>query len=69
MALLNVPRFVPSLLSSGGGHNLERDPSDLSAADRSGAYIEMIDSVNSRWMDLGVPGTEHVKERLIWLRP
>ncbi len=30
-------------------------------ADRSGAYIEMIDSVNSRWIDFGVPGTEHVK--------
>ncbi len=30
-------------------------------ADRSGAYIEMIDSVNSRWIDFGAPGTEHVK--------
>lgn len=30
-------------------------------ADRSGAYIEMTDSVNSRWIDFGVPGTEHVK--------
>ena len=30
-------------------------------ADRSGAYIEMIDSVNSKWIDFGVPGTEHVK--------
>jgi hypothetical protein len=30
-------------------------------ADRSGAYIEMIDSFNSRWIDFGVPGTEHVK--------
>lgn len=30
-------------------------------AERSGAYIEMIDSVNSRWIDFEVPGTEHVK--------
>lgn len=30
-------------------------------ADRSGAYIEMADSFNSRWIDFGVPGTEHVK--------
>ncbi len=30
-------------------------------ADRSGAYIEMIDGVNSRWIDFGVPGTEHIK--------
>jgi NAD(P)H dehydrogenase (quinone) len=30
-------------------------------ADRSGAYIEMIDSVNSRWIDFGVPGAEHIK--------
>ncbi len=30
-------------------------------ADRSGAYIEMTDSVNSRWIDFGAPGTEHVK--------
>jgi uncharacterized protein YbjT (DUF2867 family) len=30
-------------------------------ADRSGAYIEMIDSFNSRWIDFGVPGTEQVK--------
>jgi len=30
-------------------------------ADRSGAYIEMTDSFNSRWIDFGVPGTEHVK--------
>ena len=29
--------------------------------DRSGAYIEMIDSVNSRWIDFGAPGTEHIK--------
>ncbi len=30
-------------------------------ADRSGAYIEMVDSFNSRWIDFGAPGTEHVK--------
>ena len=30
-------------------------------ANRSGAYIEMTDSFNSRWIDFGVPGTEHVK--------
>ena len=30
-------------------------------ADRSGAYIEMLDSFNSRWIDFGVPNTEHVK--------
>jgi NAD(P)H dehydrogenase (quinone) len=30
-------------------------------ADRSGAYIEMTDSFNSRRIDFGVPGTEHVK--------
>ena len=30
-------------------------------ADRSGAYIEMNDSFNSRWIHFGVPGTEHVK--------
>ena len=30
-------------------------------ADRSGAYIEMLDSFNSRWIDFGVLGTEHVK--------
>jgi NAD(P)H dehydrogenase (quinone) len=30
-------------------------------ADRSGAYIEMTDSFNSRWIDFGAPGTEHVK--------
>jgi NAD(P)H dehydrogenase (quinone) len=30
-------------------------------ADRSGAYIEMTDSFNSRWIDFGMPGTEHVK--------
>jgi NAD(P)H dehydrogenase (quinone) len=30
-------------------------------ADRSGAYIEMTDSFNSRWIDFGVPGTEHIK--------
>jgi NAD(P)H dehydrogenase (quinone) len=30
-------------------------------ADRSAAYIEMNDSFNSRWIDFGVPSTEHVK--------
>ena len=30
-------------------------------AERSGPYIEMLDSFNSRWIDFGVPGTEHVK--------
>jgi NAD(P)H dehydrogenase (quinone) len=30
-------------------------------ADRSGAYIEMVDSLNSGWIDFGVPGTEHTK--------
>jgi NAD(P)H dehydrogenase (quinone) len=30
-------------------------------ADRSGPYIEMTDSFNSRWIDFGVPGTEHLK--------
>jgi NAD(P)H dehydrogenase (quinone) len=30
-------------------------------ADRSGAYIEMTDSFNSRWIDFGAPGAEHVK--------
>ncbi len=30
-------------------------------ADRSGPYIEMTDSFNARWIDFGVPGTEHVK--------
>jgi NAD(P)H dehydrogenase (quinone) len=30
-------------------------------ADRSGAYIEMVDSLNSGWIDLGVPGTERTK--------
>jgi len=30
-------------------------------ADRSGAYIEMVDSLNSGWIDLGVPGTEQTK--------
>lgn len=30
-------------------------------ADRSGPYIEMTDSFNSRWIDFGVPGTEQVK--------
>jgi NAD(P)H dehydrogenase (quinone) len=29
--------------------------------DRSGAYIEMVDSLNSGWIDLGVPGTEQTK--------
>ncbi len=30
-------------------------------ADRSGAYIEMLDSFNSGWIKFGVPNTEHVK--------
>jgi NAD(P)H dehydrogenase (quinone) len=30
-------------------------------ADRSGAYIEMLDNFNSRWIDFGVPNTEHIK--------
>jgi NAD(P)H dehydrogenase (quinone) len=30
-------------------------------ADRSGAYIEMLDSFNSGWIDFGVPHTEHIK--------
>ena len=30
-------------------------------ADRSGAYIEMLDSFNKRWIDFGVPNTEHIK--------
>lgn len=30
-------------------------------ADRSGAYIEMLDNFNSRWIDFGVPGTEHIQ--------
>ncbi len=33
-------------------------------ADRSGAYIEMTDSFNSRWIDFGVAGTEHVKGKI-----
>jgi NAD(P)H dehydrogenase (quinone) len=30
-------------------------------ADRSGAYIEMVDSLNSGWIHFGVPGTEQTK--------
>jgi NAD(P)H dehydrogenase (quinone) len=30
-------------------------------ADRSGAYIELVDSLNSGWIHFGVPGTEHVQ--------
>lgn len=30
-------------------------------ADRSGAYIEMLDHFNSGWIDFGVPDTEHIK--------
>jgi NAD(P)H dehydrogenase (quinone) len=30
-------------------------------ADRSGSYIEMLDSFNSGWIAFGVPGTEHIK--------
>ncbi len=33
-------------------------------ADRSGAYIEMLDGVNSRWIDFNVPGTEAVKGKI-----
>jgi uncharacterized protein YbjT (DUF2867 family) len=34
------------------------------SADRSGAYIEMLDKFNSRWIDFGVSGTEHIKGKL-----
>jgi NAD(P)H dehydrogenase (quinone) len=30
-------------------------------ADRSGAYIEMVDSLNSGWIDFGVPEAEQAK--------
>jgi NAD(P)H dehydrogenase (quinone) len=30
-------------------------------SDRSGAYIELVDSLNSGWIHFGVPETEHVK--------
>jgi NAD(P)H dehydrogenase (quinone) len=30
-------------------------------ADRSGAYIEMVDGLNSGWIGFGVPGTEQTK--------
>ena len=30
-------------------------------ADRSSAYIEMVESLNSGWIDFGVPGTEQTK--------
>ena len=30
-------------------------------AERSGAYIAMIDSFNARWIDFGVPGTERIQ--------
>ncbi len=30
-------------------------------AERSGAYIEMLDSFNSGWIDFGVSNTEHIK--------
>jgi len=30
-------------------------------ADRSGAYIELVDSLNSGWIKFGVPDTEHLK--------
>jgi len=29
-------------------------------ADRSGAYLEMLDSFNSGWIDFGAPNTEPV---------
>ena len=38
-------------------------------ADLSGAYIEMLDSFNSGWIDFGVAGTEHVKGTIISLPP
>jgi NAD(P)H dehydrogenase (quinone) len=30
-------------------------------ADRSGAFIELVEGINSGWFHFGVPGTEHVK--------
>jgi len=30
-------------------------------SDRSGAYIELVDGINSGWIHFGVPETEHVK--------
>jgi NAD(P)H dehydrogenase (quinone) len=30
-------------------------------ADRSGAYVELVDSINSGWIHFGVPETEHVE--------
>jgi NAD(P)H dehydrogenase (quinone) len=33
-------------------------------ADRSGAYIEMLDSFDSGWIKFGAAGTEHVKGRI-----
>jgi NAD(P)H dehydrogenase (quinone) len=30
-------------------------------ADRSGAYIELVESINSGWIHFGVPETEHLK--------
>ena len=33
-------------------------------ADRSGAYIEMLDNFNSRWIDFGVSGTEAIKGKV-----
>ena len=30
-------------------------------AERSSAYLEMVDSINSGWINFGVPGTEHMK--------
>lgn len=33
-------------------------------ADRTGPYIQMLDSFNSHWIDFGVPGTEHIKGKL-----
>jgi uncharacterized protein YbjT (DUF2867 family) len=30
-------------------------------SDRSGAFIELVEGINSGWFHFGVPGTEHVK--------
>ena len=32
--------------------------------ERSGPYLELLDSFNSRWIDFGAPNTEHVKGTL-----
>jgi NAD(P)H dehydrogenase (quinone) len=33
-------------------------------SDRSGAYIELVDSINSGWIHFGVPQTEDVKGKI-----